>query len=285
MEDLLLVESARDHGILDRIVLVGEGDRIARSVEAVGIEIPGEDIVSAETDEDAAAATIELVKAGHINMVLKGSISTSLLNRHMLPLAERSTVSLVSIFDAAPMAGGRPMILTDAGITTVCNLERMADLIRNAVDVAHVVMGIERPRVAVLSAIEKQIASLPSTRMGAMLTEREWPDAYVYGPLSLDLAIDPRSVAVKGLPDVPGVLEVAGQADILVCPCIDSANVIYKTVSAMIKYGLASMANFIVGFPISYVLLSRADALETRLNSVALGSIYAQRTLSKRNAG
>ena len=282
IEDLRLVESARDHGILDRIILVGQEDRIARAVDEVGIEILPQDIVAADTDEDAAAATVEIIKAGDVNMVLKGTVSTPLLHRHMLPLADRSTISLVSIFDAAPMADGRPMLLTDAGVTTVCNFGRMADLIRNAVDVAHVVMGIERPRVAILSANEKQIDSLPSTWMGARLAEREWPDAVVYGPLSLDLAMDPRSVAVKGLPDVSGAREVAGHADILVCPGIDAANVIYKTVSAMIKYGQASLANFIVGFPMAYVLLSRADALETRLNSVALGSIYAQRTLRER---
>ena len=279
IEDLRLVESARDHGILDRIILVGREDRIARAVDEVGIEIDPHDMVPAEDDEHAAATTVELVKAGGIDMVLKGTVSTPLLHRHMLPLAIRSTVSLTSVFDAEPLADGRPMIVTDAGVTTVCTFERMVGLVRNAVDVAHVVMGIDRPRVAILSANEKQIASLPSTSMGADLAKHDWPDAVVYGPLSLDLATDPRSVAVKGVPDLPGAREVAGQADVLVSPGIDMANAIYKIVSAMIKYGQASLANFIVGFPVAYVLLSRADALDTRLNSVALGSICAQRNL------
>ncbi len=283
VEDLRLVESARDHGILDRIILVGQGDRIARAVEEVGIVIPQEDIVAVDSEDEAAAKTVELAKTGVVNMVLKGSVSTPLINRYMLPLADRPTVSLVSLFDAAPMADGRPMILTDAGITTVCNFGRMADMIRNAVEVTQVVMGIERPRVAVLSASEKPIDSMASTRMGKMLADREWPNAFVYGPISLDLAIDPRAVIMKGF-DVPKARDVAGRADILLCPNIDTGNVIYKCVSAMIKYGLASLANMIVGFPISYVLLSRSDALETRLNSVAFGSIYAQRALNKRNA-
>lgn len=281
VEDLLLVESARDHGIIERIVLVGNKQRISESVARVGIEVPQQDIIAAEGDEEAAAATVELVKAGAVEMVLKGSTPTHILHRHMLPLAIRNTVSLVSIFDAAPIAGGRPMILTDAGVTTVCSYARIAGLIRNAVDIAHSVMRIDKPRVALLSANEKILPSLPSTQLGVEFARRGWPDAFVYGPLSLDLATDPGAVVSKGFSGGPGAQEVAGQADILVCPCIDAANVIYKIISALIKYGEASLANIIMGFPKPYVLLSRSDALETRLNSVALGAIYAQRRIGE----
>lgn len=281
VEDLLLVESARDHGIIGRIVLVGKRRRIAESIAQVGIDVPDQDIVDAGSEEGAAAATVELVKNRAVEMVLKGSTPTHILHRHMLPLAIRPTVSLVTIFDAVPIAGGRPMILTDAGVTTVCSYARVAGLIQNAVDVARSVMEIAKPRVALLSANEKLLPTLPSTQLGAEFARRGWPDAFVYGPLSLDLATDPGAVASKGLPDVPGAREVAGQADILVCPGIDAANVIYKIVSALIKHGDASLANIIMGFPMPYVLLSRSDALESRLNSLALGAIYAQRRLGE----
>ena len=282
VEDLLLVESARDHGIINRIVLIGRKDRITAAVEKVGIDIRPEDIVAAEGDEEAAAATVEIIKAGHAEMVLKGSTPTHVLHRHMLPLAVRETVSLVSIFDAVPIAQGRPLILTDAGVTTVCSYGRIAGLIRNAVDVARRVMRVDRPRVAILSANEKLLPTLPSGHMAAEFARRGWPDAAIYGPLSLDMATDPGAAAVKGLPDLPSAHEVAGNADVLVCPNIDAANVIYKMVSAMIKHGEASLANIIVGFPMPYVLLSRSDALETRLNSLALGAIYAQRRIGER---
>ncbi len=276
-EDLRLVESARDHGIVDRIFLVGDQSRISDAVDEVGIEIAAEDIVAARDDEAIAAATVGLIKTGGVDIVLKGDISTPIINRHMLPLAVRSTVSLATIFDAAPISGGRPMIMTDAGVTTVCSFERMVDMIDNAVDVARTVMGIERPRVAVLSANEKQVSSLPSTAMGERLSQREWPHAVVHGPLSFDLAIDPDSVAIKGLGDSPGVSEVAGRADVLVCPGIDAANILYKTISAMNKFGQASLASITVGFPVPYVILSRADSLETRLVSIALCAVYSQR--------
>ncbi|MDQ1255926.1 MAG: putative butyrate kinase [Candidatus Hydrogenedentes bacterium] len=281
VEDLRLVESARDHGMIDRIVLVGCASRIHEAMAEVGIEVPPTDILHADSGEEAAARAVEIVRSGAMGMMLKGSVSTPLLHRHMLPLANRSTISLVTLFDAAPVAGGRPMILTDAGVTTVCSLERVTGLVRNAIDVARMVLGIGRPKVAILSANEKPIASLPSSQLGIDIANLDWPEADVYGPLSFDIATDERAAAIKGIPDRPGARGVAGQADVLVCPGIDSANVIYKMLNAMVKYGMASMANIIVGFPVSYVLLSRADALDTRLNSLALGNICAQRGLGK----
>ncbi|MCY2988579.1 MAG: phosphate acyltransferase [Planctomycetota bacterium] len=276
-EDLRLVESARDHGIVQRVLLIGNADGIARAVDEVGIDVAQEDILAAPTEEAAAAIAVDLIRSGAVDVVLKGSIATPVINRAMLPLARQRTVSLVTLFDAPPIADGRLLILTDAGVTTHCTFERMQDLIRNAVEVARTVLCLERPRVAILSANEKPIASLPSTKLAADLTALEWPQAVVYGPLSFDLATDPGSVAIKGLPHHPRAREVAGQADVLVCPGLDSANILYKAISALNKYGLASLANVTVGFPVPYIILSRADTLETRLESIALGSLLAQR--------
>jgi butyrate kinase len=281
-EDLQLVESARDHGIVDRIVLVGDKKLISRSVYDVGIEIPDRDIIPADSDEDIAAATVGLIREGLVDIVLKGGISTPVINRNMLQTAVRSTVSLATIFDASPIADSRPMILTDAGMTTVCNFGRLVGIIENAIEVARVVMGLQRPKVAVLSANEKQIASLPSTLMGKKLAEKNWDEATVCGPLSFDLATDPGSVAVKGVPDIPAAQKVAGQADILVCPGIDAANILYKTITAMTKFGQASLSGITVGFQVPYVILSRADTLDTRLNSIALCSIYSQRAAASK---
>lgn len=282
VEDLRLVESGRDHGFIDRVMLVGDRGLIEKGLAEVEIDIPAGDIIHAPGDEEAAAATVSALRAGGIDVVLKGNISTPVINRHMRPLAVRSTVSLATVFDAAPIAGGRPLLLTDAGFTTVCNFGRLSDLINNALDVARVVMGLKRPRVAVLSANEKQISSLPSTRLGLELASRSWPSAAVCGPLSFDLAVDPDSVAIKGMPDLPHAEEVAGRADILVCPGIDSANILYKTIAAMAKYGQASLAGITVGFPVPFIILSRSDTVDVRLDSIALCGIYAQRTRSRR---
>ena len=283
IEDLKLVESARDHGIIDRIILVGDKKQVTHAVQEVGIDIATKDIVAAEDDEEVARQSVKLIQNGDTDIVLKGGISTPIMNRNIIGLAIRPTVSLATIVEASPVAGGRPMVITDAGVTTVCNFGRMVNLIENAVEVARVVMGLKHPRVAVLSANEKEIPSLPSTWMGKRLAERKWPHALVCGPLSFDLAVDPESVDVKGMPHLPNAEEVAGKADILVCPGIDAANILYKTFTAMSKFGQASLAGITIGFPIPYIILSRADTLETRLFSIALCSIYAQRTAEKRS--
>jgi phosphotransacetylase len=285
VEDLTLVESARDHGIVDRIILIGRPGLIRQALNSTGIAVADSDIIEGDDDEQIASAAAELVKARSIDVLLKGNISTPVINRALLPLAISPTVSLVTIFDAAPIRNSRPVILTDAGVTTVCNFERMAHIIRNAVEVAHVVMSLNRPKVAVLSANEKQIKSLPSTELGLRLAQMEWDDAVVCGPLSFDLATDPGSVAVKGMPDLPNAHEVAGQADILVCPGLDSANMLYKFISALNKYGQASLASITMGFDVPYIILSRSDTVETKLVSVALCSLYAQRKMGARGKG
>ncbi|MBN1818152.1 MAG: hypothetical protein JW828_12395 [Sedimentisphaerales bacterium] len=277
-DDLRLVESARDHGIIDRIILIGHREGIASAVDQVGIDIASKDIISAEGYEAVADATVDVLQSGGIDILLKGNMSTPILNKRMLSLAQRPTASLVTVFDAAPFAAGRIMLMTDAGFTTVCTPERMIGMVHNSVAVAQVVLGIKKPRVAILSANEKPIPSLPSTQIGLELAQRDWPDAFVCGPLSFDLATDPGSVAVKGLPDLPNAETVAGHADILVCPGIDSANILYKTLTALNKYGQASLAGITMGFSVPYIIISRADTMETRLVSIALCSIYAQRT-------
>lgn len=276
-EDLRLVESARDHGIVERCILVGDAASIRSAAEVVGIPLAAEDVVATATQEETARRTRELVLAGGVDLILKGNISTPILNREVLRIRTRETISLVTLFDAAPIAGGRPILLTDPGVTTVCDEARLAGLIRNAIDVAHRILGLRRPRVALLSANEKVIPSLPSTILAERLSARSWPDAAVYGPLSFDLAVSRQSVRLKEFPPDRAGAEVAGQADVLVCPGLDSANILYKVIMEITQYGLGSMAGVTVGVVVPYVILSRADNVETRLLSIALASMARSR--------
>jgi phosphotransacetylase len=277
VEDLRLVESARDHGFVDRIILIGQKDRMAAAVKEAAIDVADDDMLAADDDEQIAAATIAALQAGGVDLVLRSTVSSAVMNRHLQKLAVRRTASLVTMFDASPLANGRPMLLTDAGETTECDLERMADLVENAVDVAHAVMGIERPRVAILSASVLPASELPSTRIARELAGRNWTDAVVCGPLPLDLATDPAAVCALGRPDLPGAGQVAGQADVLVCPGIDTAHVLYKMIAALDHYGDASLASVTVGYPVPYVSLSPSESLDTRLASIALCAVYARR--------
>ncbi|MBN1272551.1 MAG: hypothetical protein JXB26_09805 [Candidatus Aminicenantes bacterium] len=281
-EDIQLVESARDHGFVDRIVLVGHKTNIHKVVQNLGIEIRPENILHAEGNEEIAARTVQTALDEDIHIVLKGRVPTAVLSREMLKLSNRPTTSLVSMMDVSAVSNGRLFFLSDPAITTVINFGRLTGIIRNAVDVAQMAAGIEKPRVAVLSAYEGVLPSLPSTQLALKLSELNWPDAFVCGPLSFDLATDSEALRIKGMPKLPHAEEVAGRADVLICPNIETGNVLYKCVSAQARFGGASIANIAVGFDVSYGVISRADSLESRLASIALCSVFAQRTRALR---
>ncbi|MBU4496005.1 MAG: hypothetical protein KJ874_11995 [Acidobacteria bacterium] len=281
IDDVELVESARDHGFVDRIILVGDKKRIHQIIGDLGIEIPQKDILQAEGNEEIAALTVRTALEEDIDILLKGRVTTGALSRDMLRLANRPTTSLVTLLDSSAIGRGRPILMSDPAITTITNYGRLTGIIRNAVDVAQTVLEIEKPRVAVLSAYEGVIASLPSTQTALALSSLDWQDAYVCGPLSFDLATSAEVLEIKGKPDLLNAGEVAGRADVLICPNIETANVLYKAISAQARFGNASMANIAVGFDVSYGIISRADSLETRLTSIALCSVFAQRTREK----
>ncbi|MBU1475100.1 MAG: hypothetical protein KKC69_04805 [Acidobacteria bacterium] len=281
IDDVELVESARDHGFVDRIILVGDKKRIHQIIGDLGIEIPEKDILQADGNEEIAARTVRTALEEDIDILLKGRVTTGTLSRDMLKLANRPTTSLVTLLDSSAIGRGRPILMSDPAITTIANYGRLTGIIRNAVDVAQTVLEIEKPRVAVLSAYERVIASLPSTQTALALSSLDWQDAYVCGPLSFDLATSAEVLEIKGKPDLLNAGEVAGRADVLICPNIETANVLYKAISAQARFGNASMANIAVGFDVSYGIISRADSLETRLTSIALCSVFAQRTREK----
>ena len=278
-EDLSVFASLQEFPFVKRCLLVGNGDAIRAAADLLGVSVPESDIEATKSQEETALRTVELVEQGVAEIILKGNISTPILNRAMLKIRARETMSLVTMFQSPCIGGGRPMLLTDAGVTTVCNFSRMTGLIRNAAEVARLVLEMPHPRIALLSANEKVIESLPSTQLAADLTKEPWEDMVVYGPLSFDLAVDPESVRIKGISetDAPAMREVAGQADVLVCPGLDAANILYKVIMSLTKCNMASTAGITVGIKVPYIILSRADGEATKRNSVALCCIYAER--------
>lgn len=282
-EDLHVAKSLGGLPFVRRCVLVGDGAAIRDAARLVGLAVAEEDIIATASQEETARCTVDLVEQAVGEILLKGNISTPVLNREMRRIRSRDTMSLVTLFQAPSLAGGRPVLLTDAGVTTLCTFSRMTGIIRNAIEVAQYVLGLPRPRVALLSANEKVIESLASTKMAAALSEKYWEDAVVCGPLSFDLATDPASVRIKGLAasEDPAFREVAGRADILVCPGLDSANILYKAIMGMTQHGLAATAGITAGVKVPYIILSRADGEATKLDSVALCCIYAERRKQK----
>jgi len=277
-EDLSIFSLLQALPFVKRCILVGDGQAIRAAALDLGLTIPKADLVATDSPEETALRTVELVEQGVAEIILKGNISTPILNRAMMKIRAQETISLVTMFQSPYLGGNRPLLLTDAGVTTVCNFSRMTGMIQNAAEVAQRVMGLPRPRIALLSANEKVIKSLPSTTLAVELSQAPWKDMVVCGPLSLDLAIDPESVRIKGLAtsEDPAVREVAGQADALVCPGLDAANILYKAIMSLTLCGKASMAGITVGLQVPYIILSRADNEATKRDSVALCCIYAE---------
>lgn len=283
--DLLLVEAAQDHGIVDRVILVGDERSMRDAIEQTHVEVAPGDIVPAGDDPDIAFKTIRCAQTGEADIILKGRLPTPALYRELVKIRSRPTINIVACFDAAPIARGRLTLLTDPGVTVVCTYARLVDIIENAAEVARLVLGRARPKVAILSANEEDIKSLPSSRMAAALMRRRWVDLDVYGPLSFDLATDPQSVAIKRLVErFPECEPVAGRADILVFTSIDAANAVYKSIMAMAGYGIAGLANITVGLQVPVAPVSRAELLSCRLASIALTSIYTQRRAAAERA-
>jgi phosphotransacetylase len=157
-------------------------------------------------------------------------------------------------------------------VNTFPDLCDKADIVRNAVDLARL-LGVERPKVAVLGAVEDVEPSMPSTIHAATLAQMgrrgQLGPATVDGPLALDDALDARALAAKGIASPLG-----GQADVLVVPTIEAGNILYK---ALVVLGGAVAAGVVVQTPVPVVLASRSDSVETRVASAALGSIWVGR--------
>ena len=279
LEDLAVVKYYNDKDYINRVILVGNKANMLKSEKELGLELASEDMVDAGTHEDMAKKTVDIVNSGEADIILKGGISTPVLNRQIIKIKTHDTISLVTLFQAGCIGDGRLFLLTDPGVTVDCNFERMTDLINHASEVANIVLGIEIPRVALLSANEKVIPALPSTVLEDQLTKSSWENKLVYGPLSFDLAVDQESAWTKGIYEKKGELiaDVAGKADVLVCPGLDSANILYKVIMSMTSHNLAETASITMGVKVPYIILSRSEPEISKINSVALCCIMADR--------
>jgi len=164
----------------------------------------------------------------------------------------------------------RPFIITDAAINIAPTLEHKADIVRNAIDLAHAI-GVAEPRVAILAAVETVNAGMPATLDAAALCKMadrgQITGGLLDGPLAFDNAVSIAAARTKGI-----VSEVAGRADILVVPDLESGNMLAKQLEYL---GDAATAGIVLGARVPIVLTSRADSRETRLASCAVGVLLA----------
>ena len=273
------LETARDahRAGLALPVLVGEADEIRSSAASMGWDLEGARVVDAEGEKGAIDAAVALMQNDEVHGLIKGQLHTDVFMGGIVRRTAgiRTDKRLVHVFAMLPRGGGLPLLISDAAVnispdvtTRVESALAMSSILRK--------MGVDRPRIAVISATESKLEAMPSSVEAeeiASLAAAADAKAAFAGPLSLDLAISPESVAIKGIDPASPQGAVAGQADGLVVPDIVSGNVLFKAL-AYCAGGLA--AGLVVGGRVPIMLTSRSDPPAARLASLALAAIAGQ---------
>jgi len=267
------VSKAVDLGLVNA-TLVGDKETIIAVCEKEGIDSKKFDIVHEPDEMGAAFKAVDLINQGKGNLLMKGLVSTDKYMRAILHkenglLPPKAVLSHVTVMENPNYH--KLLIFGDVAIIPAPELkEKIA--ITNYVIATAKALGIEKPKVAVLAATEQVSPKMPACVDAALIAKMadrsQIKGAYVDGPLALDVAIDKESAKIKKLGG-----HVAGDADCLVFPNIESGNVFYKANTKLAKSELGAM---VVGAKVPAVLSSRGDTIKTKLYSIALAALSAK---------
>jgi phosphate acetyltransferase len=253
-------------------VLVGPAAKIRAVAQDEGVDLSGYEIVDTEHSHEAAMRAVALARDGKVEALMKGSLHTDELMAAVVPSATglRTARRISHVFVLDVPAYPRPLMVTDAAINIQPTLKDKVDIVQNAIDLAHV-LGVARPKVAILAAVETVNADMPSTLDAAALCKMadrgQITGGVLDGPLAFDNAISPEAAKTKKI-----VSPVAGQADILLVPDLESGNMVAKQLQYLAG---ADSAGIVLGTRVPIVLTSRADNVRTRLASTAVMALVA----------
>ena len=254
-------------------VLVGPEARIRDIAARASLDISGFEIVASEHSNDSAAKAVELVTAGRVEALMKGSLHTDELMAAVVSrqggIRTARRISHCFIMDVPNHPDA--LIITDAAVNIAPTLDVKVDIVQNAIDLAHA-MGVVEVRVAILSAMETVNAKVPSTIEAAALCKMadrgQITGALLDGPLALDNAISPQAAEIKRI-----VSPVAGRANVLVVPDLEAGNMLAKSLSFLAQ---ADAAGIVLGARVPIILTSRADSVTSRLASCAVAAMVAK---------
>jgi phosphotransacetylase/acyl dehydratase len=270
-DSLLGAVEAAKRGLIEP-VLVGPEDKIRAVALAQGVDLSPYRIISTEHSHEAAEKAVALARAGEVEALMKGSLHTDELMAAVVPsatgLRTARRVSHVFIMDVP--AYPRMLLVTDAAINIAPCARDKADIVQNAIELAHV-LGIEQPRVAILAAVETVNPDMQATVDAAMLCKMadrgQITGGVLDGPLGFDNAISEEAARTKKI-----VSPVAGKADILLVPDLEAGNMVAKQLQYLAG---ADSAGIVLGTRVPIVLTSRADSVRTRLASTAVMKLVA----------
>ncbi len=253
-------------------VLVGPEAKIRAAAQAAGADISPYRIVDTEHSHAAAEKAVAMARGGEVEALMKGSLHTDELMAAVVPsatgLRTKRRISHIFIMDVPSYP--RVLLVTDAAINIAPGLKEKVDIAQNAIDLAQV-LGIEEPKVAILSAVETVNPDIPSTLEAACLCKmadrKQITGGILDGPLAFDNAVSEQAARTKQI-DSP----VAGKADILIVPDLEVGNMLAKQLQYLAG---ADAAGIVLGTRVPIVLTSRADSVRTRLASIAVMALVA----------
>jgi len=272
---------AAAHGLMVP-VLIGPEGRIRHVAKEADIDLTGVEIISVEHSHAAAQLAAGMAARREVETIMKGSLHTDeMLKAVLAEPSLRTGRRLSHVFRFDVPLYSKPLLITDAAINIRPSLEEKVDIIQNAIGFAQI-MGVKQPKVAILSAVETVTANIPSTLDAAALCKMadrgQITGGLLDGPLAFDNAISPEAVRIKGIASA-----VAGKADILAVPDLESGNMIAKQLEYLAG---ASGSGLVLGARVPIALTSRADGPATRVASAVLALLAAheQRRLIAENA-
>jgi phosphate acetyltransferase len=253
-------------------ILVGPLAKITETAKALGIDLGRFRIVDAPHSHSSAAKAVELIREGSAEVLMKGSLHTDELMSAIVArdggLRTGRRISHAFIMDVPTYH--KVLIVTDGAINIAPVLEDKVDICQNAIDLA-IALGRERPKVAILAAVETVTSKMPATIDAAALckmAERgQITGAVLDGPLAFDNAISQQAATTKGIRS-----DVAGDPDILLVPDLEAGNILAKQLSFLAK---ADSAGMVLGAKVPVVLTSRADSVRSRIASCAVAMLVA----------
>ena len=251
-------------------ILVGEPDIIASDAAAIGWDLSDVEIIPATGERGAIDEAIALFAAGRVAGLAKGQLHTDVFMGGIVRRTAgiRTGNRLLHIFAMLPPDGGRPLLISDAAVNVAPDIDTRVEAAMYVAEIGRR-LGQPCPRIAILSATESVLTTMPSSGEAAKIASRAAaldPRAEFAGPLSFDLAMSPEAAAIKGFGG-----PVAGMADGLVVPDIVSGNILFKSI---VWFGGGLAAGVVLGGAIPIVLTSRSDPPAARLASIALAAIY-----------
>ena len=246
-------------------LFVGDKSIIEKISKEINWDISKYEIVHEPDENSTAPIAAKLASEGKVKIIVKGHIHTDVLMKAVLKrdLNLIGKKRLSHVWHMTLEKNDKPFIITDGALNVLPKLETKMHILKNAVDFANRI-GIEKPKVSVLSATEEVLDSMPSSKEAKELMERalkEGIEADVFGPMAFDNSVSEKAAEIKGIKNT-----VAGKADILLVPNVESGNALVKM---MIYFMGACAAGVVIGGKVPVVITSRADDTQARLASIA----------------